>query len=156
MHLFFNVFGILIYYPIPFMRIPLTLCKILGNTTTKYRWFAMMYLIVMFLILPAFIMGISLNDIVFAVIGIPFLIIMICVVVVNLMQRKHPKLLPQILRNWDFMPLFLHSLEPYDAVVTQWKCCDRCTQASLVDDPEVGNENYAKVNGFENAGYEPV
>ena len=115
-----------------------------------------MYLIVMFILLPAFIMGISLNDIVFAVIGIPFLVIIVFVVVVNVLQRRYPRFLPKVLRNWDFLPLFLHSLEPFDSIVTQWKCCDRCTQASLVDDPEVGNENYAKVNGFENAGYEPV
>ena len=155
-HLFFNVFGILLYYPIPFMRIPLPLCKILGNTTADYRWFAIMYLVVMFLLFPGFIMGISLNDIVFAVIGIPFLIIMIFIVVVNIMQRKSPQYLPRVLRSWDFLPLFMHSLEPYDSVVTQWKCCDRCTQASIMDDPEVKIESHAKVNGDENAAYEPV
>ena len=163
-HLFFNVFGILIYYPIPFMRIPLPLCKILGNTTADYRWFAIAYLIIMFLLFPGFIMGISLNDIVFAVIGIPFLIIVICIVVVNIMQRKFPKYLPKILKSWDFLPLFLHSLEPYDRVITGWKCCNKCTQANVEADPEAGVENpvkenghgnHIKENGEKNAGYEP-
>jgi hypothetical protein len=49
-HLFFNLFGILIFYPIPLMRFPLPLCKILGNATAKYRWVAIAYLILMFLV----------------------------------------------------------------------------------------------------------
>ena len=154
-HLFFNVFGILIYYPIPFMRIPLPLCKILGNTTADYRWFAIAYLIIMFMLFPGFIMGISLNDIVFAVLGIPFLIIIIFIVVVNIMQRKCPRYLPKVLKSWDFLPLFLHSLEPYDRVITGWKCCNKCTQATVEVDPEAGIENHAKENGEKNAGYEP-
>ena len=37
-HLLFNVFGILLFYPIPFMRrLPLAGAKMLGNTTAKYR-----------------------------------------------------------------------------------------------------------------------
>ena len=155
MHLFFNVFGILIFYPIPFMRIPLPMCKILGNTTADYRWFAIAYLILMFLAFPGFIMGISLNDIVFAVVGIPFAITCVFVVVVNIMQRKCPKYLPKVLRSWNFLPLFMHSLEPYDRVITGWKCCKKCTEANVEVDPESGIENHAKENGEKNAGYEP-
>ena len=55
-HLFFNVIGILIFYPIKFMRAPIPLCKILGNTTAEYRWFAALYLIGMFLVLPLSVM----------------------------------------------------------------------------------------------------
>ncbi|KAI0222244.1 Sodium-dependent phosphate transport protein 2A, partial [Lamellibrachia satsuma] len=52
-HLFFNIFGILIWYPVPAMRnVPVTLAKCLGNTTAKYRWFAVAYLAVMFFMLP--------------------------------------------------------------------------------------------------------
>merc|ERR1712038_881140 len=54
-HLFFNLTGILIFYPIPFLRWPLTLCKILGRTTARYRWFAIFYLLMMFFLLPGFI-----------------------------------------------------------------------------------------------------
>ena len=145
-HLLFNVFGILLYYPIPFMRIPLPLCKILGNTTAEYRWFAVMYLVVMFLLLPGFIMAISLNDIAFMVIGIPFLVLLVFVVTVNIMQRKCSKFLPEILRSWDFLPLFMHSLEPYDKVITGWRCCKKCTEANV--DLETGQ------NGEKNFGYE--
>ena len=115
----------------------------------------MMYLIVMFILFPGFIMGISLNDIVFAVIGIPFLLIIIFIVVVNIMQRKCPSFLPKVLRNWDFLPLFLHSLEPYDTVITGWKCCDKCTREIVEIDTEAGIENHAKEDNNNNAGYEP-
>ena len=52
------------------------------------------------------------------VIGIPILILLIFVVVVNFMQRKTAKFLPEILKTWDFLPLPLHSLEPYDRIIT--------------------------------------
>merc|ERR1719192_1357591 len=105
-----------------------------------------MYIVVMFLVFPGFIMGISLNDIVFAVIGIPFLIIMIFIVVVNIMQSKCPQYLPRVLRSWDFLPLFMHSLEPYDRVITGWRCCKKCTEANV--DLETGQ------SGEKNFGYE--
>lgn len=60
-HLFFNIFGILIYYPIPFMRFPIPLAKKLGETTAKYRWFAVLYLFVMFFFLPGFVFILSLG-----------------------------------------------------------------------------------------------
>lgn len=59
-HLFFNISGILIWYPIPFMRnIPIKGAKFLGNTTAKYRWFAFMYLIVVFFLFPLLVFGLS-------------------------------------------------------------------------------------------------
>jgi sodium-dependent phosphate cotransporter len=37
-HLFFNVIGILIFYPIPFMRWPIVMAKKLGDITAEYRY----------------------------------------------------------------------------------------------------------------------
>ena len=38
-HLFFNIFGIMLFYPIPVVRnIPIAAAKKLGNTTAKYRY----------------------------------------------------------------------------------------------------------------------
>merc|ERR1712227_835243 len=103
------------------------LCKILGNTTAEYRWFAIMYLVVM-------------------LIGIPFLVLLVFVVTVNIMQRKCSKFLPEFLRSWNFLPQFMHSLEPYDKVITGWRCCKKCTEANV--DLETGQ------NGEKNLGYE--
>ena len=60
-HSLFNIFGILIWYPIPFLRkIPLNLAKSLGNTTSKYRWFAILYVIGLFFVIPIFVFALSL------------------------------------------------------------------------------------------------
>merc|ERR1712127_873783 len=46
-HLFFNVTGIFIWYGIwPLRAVPIRLAKALGDTTAKYRWFALAYLAV--------------------------------------------------------------------------------------------------------------
>jgi sodium-dependent phosphate cotransporter len=36
-HMFFNLFGILLFYPLPFLRIPLKLAVIFGEKVVKYR-----------------------------------------------------------------------------------------------------------------------
>ena len=37
-HLFFNILGIAVFYPVPFMRrLPIEGAKRLGNTVAKYR-----------------------------------------------------------------------------------------------------------------------
>lgn len=36
-HFFFNISGILLFFPIPFMRWPVPLAKIMGRTVAKYR-----------------------------------------------------------------------------------------------------------------------
>ena len=60
-HLFFNISGILLWYPVPQLRrVPIRLACHLGNTTARYRWFAIAYLIVCFGLLPLFIFGLSL------------------------------------------------------------------------------------------------
>ena len=59
-HLFFNISGIAIWYPLPFMRkIPVKGAKFLGNTTAKYRWFAFIYLVIVFFVFPAIVLGLS-------------------------------------------------------------------------------------------------
>ncbi len=44
------------------------------------------------------------------------LLLLVFVIVVNVMQRhdKSAAVLPQKLKNWDFLPTPLHSLKPYD------------------------------------------
>ena len=68
----------------------------------------------MFLCLPLFIMVCSLNTIVFYCTVIPLFILLLIVILINMMQDKCPQYLPSILRNWDYLPLFMRSLDPYD------------------------------------------
>jgi sodium-dependent phosphate cotransporter len=60
-HLFFNISGIIVWYPVPFMReIPLNAARSLGKATRILRIFPVIYIIVCFLIIPFLLFGLSL------------------------------------------------------------------------------------------------
>ncbi|TNM87564.1 hypothetical protein fugu_005785 [Takifugu bimaculatus] len=144
-HFIFNIMGILIWYPIPFMRIPIRLARGLGNRTAKYRWFAILYLILCFLVLPLSVFGLSMAGwIVMVSVCVPIVVLIIFVIVVNVMQSRWPRFLPKVLRSWDFLPRPLHSLAPWDAVVTSMLgfcsnrccCCCKCSNCCQRNDEE--------------------
>jgi len=60
-HFFFNVFGILIWYPVPYMRnIPLAGARQLGKFTSKYgAAFPLAYTAIVFFVIPAICYGIA-------------------------------------------------------------------------------------------------
>jgi len=59
-HLFFNLSGILIWYPIPLMRnIVLNGARILGKATRVWRLFPLVWIVVMFFCVPLMFLGIS-------------------------------------------------------------------------------------------------
>ena len=59
-HLFFNLIGIAIFYPVPFMRkFPLNAARRLGRMTRQWRGFPIVYIAVMFLLVPLVFLGIS-------------------------------------------------------------------------------------------------
>jgi sodium-dependent phosphate cotransporter len=59
-HLFFNLTGILIFYPVPFMRrIPLYWARRLGRATRLWRGFPFIYILVMFFLVPLIFLGLS-------------------------------------------------------------------------------------------------
>ncbi|KAF4531928.1 hypothetical protein B566_EDAN000957 [Ephemera danica] len=145
-HLFFNVTGIIIYYPIPFMRWPIPLALGMGKTTAKYRWFAVAYLLFAFLLIPLFILGLSVADpsgiTLIVVCSIAFAIILF-VVVVKFLQKKWPFLLPAKLRTWKWLPLGLRSLEPTDRVLNKVVVsCKRKRKTSVEEDLEAGEINH--------------
>ncbi|XP_073322188.1 solute carrier family 34 member 2a [Pagrus major] len=139
-HFLFNITGILLWYPIPFMRIPIRLAKGLGNITASYRWFAAVYIITCFFVLPLFIFSLSLAGWqVLVGVGAPLILMLIIIIVINVLQKRKPGCLPAALRSWDFLPLWAHSLAPWDKVVgactTKCCCCCKCCQIA-VDDQE--------------------
>ncbi|XP_061164550.1 sodium-dependent phosphate transport protein 2B-like [Saccostrea echinata] len=127
-HLFFNLSGIILFYPLKFMRFPIPLAKFLGNTTAKYRWFAIFYLILMFFVFPLLVFGISLAGIeVLAGIGIPFICVLFIIGIIKVLQNKKPNLLPKKLQNWKFLPVYFRSLEPLDRLFSKLcGCCKMC------------------------------
>ena len=59
-HLFFNLTGIAIWYPIPFMRrIVLRISALLGKATRHWRSFPAVFILIMFFLLPLILLGIS-------------------------------------------------------------------------------------------------
>ncbi|KAM4678526.1 sodium-dependent phosphate transport protein 2A [Discoglossus pictus] len=129
-HFFFNISGILLWYPFPFTRLPIRMAKTLGKRTAKYRWFAVLYLIVCFLLLPSLIFGISMAGWqVLVGVGAPFLGLFFFIAAVNLLQIHSPGRLPKRLQSWNFLPAWMHSLKPMDRIITSATLCctDHCT-----------------------------
>uniref|UniRef100_A0A665U4F0 Sodium-dependent phosphate transport protein 2A n=1 Tax=Echeneis naucrates TaxID=173247 RepID=A0A665U4F0_ECHNA len=123
-HLFFNIFGILLWYPLPFMRLPIRMARVLGERTAKYRWFAVLYLLVCFFLLPSLVLGLSLAGWqVMAGIGAPFLGVTIFISMVNVLQTHSPSHLPAKLQTWDFLPQWARSLKPLDRLITKATVC---------------------------------
>ena len=121
-HLFFNVIGIILFYPVPFMRFPIPLCKKLGKVTARYRWVALVYIVGMFFLLPGIFVALTLIDrsniLMYTVLGIT-VFLAIVIGTINFMQG-HDTLqnyLPKVLLSWDFLPEPCRSLEPYDRCV---------------------------------------
>nr|XP_014993611.2 sodium-dependent phosphate transport protein 2B isoform X5 [Macaca mulatta] len=132
-HFFFNISGILLWYPIPFTRLPIRMAKGLGNISAKYRWFAIFYLIIFFFLIPLTVFGLSLAGWpVLVGVGVPVVFIIILVLCLRLLQSRCPRVLPKKLQNWNFLPLCMHSLKPWDAVISkftgpfQMPCCCCC------------------------------
>ncbi|XP_076456282.1 sodium-dependent phosphate transport protein 2A-like [Babylonia areolata] len=135
-HLFFNITGILLFFPIPPMRrFPLRVARFLGRTTARYRWFAVFYLLLMFLVFPGFFMALSFaGNVVFITTLCVVGVLVAAIIILNCMQR-HQRLqswLPLVLRDWEWLPLPLRSLQPLDrlfcAMCAPFKriCCECC------------------------------
>lgn len=141
-HFLFNITGIVLWYPIPFTRIPIRLAKGLGSITAKYRWFAAVYIICCFFIIPLFVFGLSVAGWqVLVGVGAPLLAILIIIIIINVLQKHKPGCLPSVLRNWDFLPLWAHSLAPWDRVVdvfvTKCCCCCKCCQPPVDEEKQM-------------------
>lgn len=59
-HLFFNILGIMIWFPIPLMRaIPLKIAKLLAERTWWYKWFGAFYVLACFVVGPIILFAFS-------------------------------------------------------------------------------------------------
>lgn len=127
-HFFFNVTGIVLWYVVPVLRLPIPLAKYFGDLTARYRWVAVAYLLLSFLLLPLAAFGLSLaGDTVLAAVGGPLVALVLLVVLVNFLQRRQPAWLPRPLRSWAWLPLWLRSLEPWDRLVSRCCPCRACS-----------------------------
>nr|XP_036863442.1 sodium-dependent phosphate transport protein 2C isoform X5 [Manis javanica] len=123
-HFFFNLAGILLWYVVPILRLPIPLAKGFGDLTARYRWAAIAYLLLSFLLLPLAAFGLSLaGGTVLAAVGGPLVGLVLLVILTNVLQRHRPAWLPSCLRSWAWLPLWLHSLEPWDRLVSRCTAC---------------------------------
>jgi len=138
-HLFFNIIGILIFYPIPLFRIPIPMAKRLGDLTARYRWFAGFYLVFMFFLLPALVFLLSLaGPAALYMVLAPLLLLALAVAVINVIQNTRPHWLPSYLQTWDFLPLWMRSLQPLDDQFQRMACCQKCRHQDDADEEEGG------------------
>jgi sodium-dependent phosphate cotransporter len=106
------------------MRWPLPLASFLGNTTAKYRWFAAAYLIFAFFLIPMAVFLLSLAGLVaLYAVGIPLIILVLLIITINIVQSRKPDWLPKRFQTWDWLPLWLRSLEPLNKVLSKLACC---------------------------------
>ena len=116
-HLLFNLIGVFIWYPVPILRkIPLRAAKRLGKTARRYRWFSFAYILFLFIFLPGIIFALSLTGFLYLeTFCISSSLLIFSVLILQLMQRFTPQILHEKLQNFNFLPEFLRSLEPYDS-----------------------------------------
>jgi len=159
-HVFFNISGFLLWFPIPFMRkIPQRMASLLGRVTAKYRWFSIFYLICLFAVTPGIVMGLSFGPIwLLATIVILAIVIVLTIVIINALQEKRPHWLPAKLRSWEFLPLWMHSLKPLDRLIGKICCCCTCCKDNHLEDDNVmtvvgSNGTSNGTNGHANGGF---
>mmetsp|Transcript_1014 Transcript_1014/g.1102 ORF Transcript_1014/g.1102 Transcript_1014/m.1102 type:complete len:494 (+) Transcript_1014:388-1869(+) len=59
-HLFFNISGIIVWYPVPFMRrVPINAARQLGKATRMWKGIPLVYIFVTFFLIPIILLGLS-------------------------------------------------------------------------------------------------
>ena len=132
-HLFFNVSGILLFYPVPRLRLPIHMAKFMGSTTARYRWFSGLYLLATFFLVPCIVFALTMaGSAVLTATLCLLLVLLLPIITLNILQRKCNSRLPAKLRTWDFLPKWMRSLEPVDRLITKLRelltraCCMIC------------------------------
>ncbi|CAG7816189.1 unnamed protein product, partial [Allacma fusca] len=124
-------------------------------------WFAIFYLVFAFCILPLIVFALSMIGAIafYCVISVAGVIILLTTVL-NLLQDYAPEQLPEVFRNWNFLPLYLHSLEPCDKLVqkaldlARQTCCGSCCAAASQESNEIMTmPSQSSSVGLDNLGF---
>ena len=98
-HLLFNVFGLIIWFPIPFMRrIPLSMARTLGRYTRSMKWFPVVYLVTAFGIIPG--TTIIINDLIerdkiVLSVGVGAITIVYMGTIITIIRKKYNKVIDE-------------------------------------------------------------
>ncbi|KRZ17572.1 Sodium-dependent phosphate transport protein 2A, partial [Trichinella zimbabwensis] len=140
-HLFFNLSGIFLFYIVPFMRnLPIGMARKLGKTAVKYPWFPFWYLISTFFLFPSGILFLGMAGEIFqTILGVVILLSFLLILLINVMQTACPNYMPPVLRNWNFLPLWMHSLEPMDRLIRSHfgSAAQRCINKTPSNDTRI-------------------
>ena len=68
------------------------------------------------------------------------LLLVVAIIVINNLQTRKPNWLPPVLRNWEFLPKALQSLEPYDRFMMNYILC--CKKFKANDKVSPINEEF--------------
>jgi sodium-dependent phosphate cotransporter len=106
-HLFFNLFGTLIWFPIlPIRAIPLSMAQGLGSLAADLRWFPPAYIFLVFGVLPGLLFLLSLAHwaaLVF--VGLPIIFMLVAVSCLFGFRAQKPNILPEFLKkDLSFFP----------------------------------------------------
>jgi hypothetical protein len=74
----------------------------------------------------------------------PLVLIIVSVLIINLLQEKKSEILPNILKNWKFLPEPLRSLEPYDKIIFKYLFCCKCCKKLKHSDRNKIEQNMQK------------
>lgn len=87
--------------------------------TSRYHWFAVLYLLLCFLLLPSLVFALSMAGWkVLTEIGVPVIMLILFAVAVNVLQARSPGCLSGRLQNWEILPIWMTSLQPLDDLIT--------------------------------------
>ena len=131
------------FYPIKKIRIPIKVAKSLGEVVAVHKWFGLVYLLFTFLLLPLVAIGLSFGGrrvyTAFCIIAIS---ISCMVVTINKLQGyKNGKFLPcSFLMTWNFLPLWMHSLEPYDKLINKFSVLKKHCEAHTDSEEDISRQ----------------
>ena len=121
---FFNTLGVVFWLPIPILKFPKLLARNLGNIVFEYRWFLYVYIFSVYYIIPLIIFGLALvpHWIGLAIFGIPIISFFLFYLIILLLRKFLPSFLSPSLMRFDWLPIGLRSLGPYDRFIKKHSC----------------------------------
>uniref|UniRef100_A0A6A7G9M0 Sodium-dependent phosphate transport protein 2A-like n=2 Tax=Hirondellea gigas TaxID=1518452 RepID=A0A6A7G9M0_9CRUS len=88
-HLLFNIIGMLMLYPIPYLRrIPMKGAEIIGDAVASRRWLSVLHVAGVFVLIPLALLGLSIGDPIALIVGCAVMIFCFSIVIGNLWLKN--------------------------------------------------------------------
>lgn len=102
----FNLFGVILWLPVPAMRLPKKFSRKLGDIIYEHRWFLYVYTCVCYVVLPALVLGLSLvpHWMGLAIFFIPIFAVFILYAILLVIRKHRMNMLPRKLQQFDWFP----------------------------------------------------